>query len=252
MTNNLITNFETFEPSSPATFDLATGEGKEDCLNIVQELKDFLQANLTCIAISAPQLGINKRIFCIKFNDQIKTFINPIIIKKSHFSILPETCISFPEKEILLARPSEITIVYYTDEFKYEENKLLDQAARLFDQQIQFLDGVTPIEIGLVSEPAIDGSLFELSDTEIREVQEYYKQFISKKLKAYETNLQDSEEQKVYTNLKFTEAVINGRAQIVADPKEKDKKDIPLISAFDKKIDNANKRASLKAFLRRK
>ena len=40
-----------------------SGIGKE----IVKELKDFLEANPQLVAVSAPQLGINKRIFCIRF-----------------------------------------------------------------------------------------------------------------------------------------------------------------------------------------
>ena len=38
-----------------------------------------------------------------------------------------------PGKEII-ARPEEITVVYYTDDFKYEENKLVGPAAAIFDQ----------------------------------------------------------------------------------------------------------------------
>jgi hypothetical protein len=28
-----------------------------------------------------------------------------------------------PGKEILITRPEELTVVYYTEDFKYEENK---------------------------------------------------------------------------------------------------------------------------------
>ena len=48
-----------------------------------------------------------------------------------------------PGQEILITRPEEITIVYYNDEFKYEENKLLGAAARLFDQSAQLLESLS-------------------------------------------------------------------------------------------------------------
>ena len=60
----------------------------------------LLEGDANLMAISAPQIGIEKRIFCIKFNDEIKTFINPIITKKSDYKIVTETC-SMPGKRNL-------------------------------------------------------------------------------------------------------------------------------------------------------
>ena len=123
-----------------------------------------------------------------------------------------------PGKEILISRPDEITVVYYTDEFKYEENKLLGPAARLFDQNAQLLDGITPDMLGLVSDIAEDGSLADLTDEEFKEMTDIYKKYVSAKVKALEADIAENEElNKQYTQLKFTESVINGRASVVAN-----------------------------------
>lgn len=209
-------------PSEPFTFLKDTGipqEKKDEAAEIINNLKKVIETK-KLTALSAPQIGINKRIFCIKFDDQIKTFINPIVTKKSRVVILPETFASMPGKEILIARPEEVTVIYYTEEFKYEDNKLMGAAAQLFDQQCQVLDGIMPAELGMVSDVEQDGSLSDLSDEERIELVEYYKkEFIPTKLKAVKDTITE-EESSEYKKLKFTEDVINGRAQIAETPPE--------------------------------
>lgn len=205
------------EPASPLEFITDSGmsdEAMQEGKSIIAELKEVLNANTNLFALAAPQIGINKRIFCIKFNDSIKAFINPIISKKTGNIISPETCASLPGKEILISRPEEITVVYYNEDFKYEDNKLLGIAARLFDQQYQLLDGVSPADLGLVSDIEQDGSISELTEEEFNQVIEIYKQFVQAKAKALKEELSDSELNKNYKMLKFTEDVINGRTII--------------------------------------
>ena len=181
-----------------------------------------MEADKTILALAAPQLGIDSRIFCIRFNDQIKTFINPIVTKKAKYEIKPESFVSMPGKEILITRPEELTVVYYTDDFKYEENKLLGSAARLFDQHCQLLDGVTPAELGLISDVEADGSLADLTEDEIAQVVKIYKQFIKAKADALQKEIkEDPEVEKAYRQLKFTEKVINGDALVISDEDNK-------------------------------
>lgn len=222
--------------TKPLEFLTDTGVEKEEGEAIIKELKEVLDSDKTILALSAPQIGVDARIFCIRFNDTIKTFINPIITKKSGGSIRPETCISMPGKEILIWRPDEITVVYYTDEFKYEDNKLMGAAARLFDQQIQLLDGVLPSELGLVSDVALDGSLADLTEDEIKDIQEIYKQYISLKLSQLSGHInEDKELAKKYTQLKFAEKVISGGAVVVDQEQEKQTKAIKMTKNAEQK-----------------
>jgi peptide deformylase len=46
---------------------------------IVSALKHTIEAK-NIVSLSAPAIGYNRRIFCIKFDNEIKTFINPIIM----------------------------------------------------------------------------------------------------------------------------------------------------------------------------
>lgn len=205
------------EASKPVKFVNDDGSlDKETCATIIKDLKEVLEANKNVFALSAPQIGIDARIICIKFNDIIKAFINPIITKKLKYSVQGETFASMPGKEILITRPEEISVVYYTEDLKYEDNKLLGLAARLFDQQAQLLDGVIPSELGLVSDIEQDGALSDLTEEEYKEALEIYKQFIKSKVATMEKTIsEDGELSKEFRTLKFTEDVITGRTLVV-------------------------------------
>ena len=238
---DIITDLEKLQVAAePLEFLTEKGVEKEEGEAIIKQLKEVLDTNKTIVAIAAPQIGINKRIFCMRFNDQIKTFINPVVTKKLNYVIQPETFSSMPGKEILITRPEEITVVYYTDEFKYEENKLLGIAARVFDQHVQLLDGITPDVLGLVSDIEEDGTLWDLTEDEMKEVTEIYKKYIDAKTKALEAEIKGNPElEKKYRELQFTEKVITGHANIVGKDMSKAAQATAAMSL--KKADQANK-----------
>ena len=210
-------------PAEPLTFLSDAGAQTEEGTEIINKIKEVLEANPKLLALSAPQIGIKKRIFCLRFNDQIKTFINPIITKKKGLNIIVETWASMPGKEIVIGRPEEITVVYYNDEFKYEDNKLVGVAASLFDQQAQILDGVLPAALGMVSDIDSDG---KLEESDLEEIIPFYKDtFLPTRLEQLNNSINSDEEAaKAYQHLKFTEGVINGRITIVESKEETEKR----------------------------
>lgn len=220
----IITNIEELLcPAEPLTFLTDKGIDNEEGLEIISKIKKVMEADENILALSAPQIGINKRIFCLKFNDQIKTFINPIITKKTGLSVNVETCVSMPGKEIVIGRPTEITVVYYNDEFKYEDNKLLGIAASLFDQQAQLLDGVPPSELGMVSDLEEDG---KIEEADMEELITFYKEtFLPSRLASLNEVINADEAlSKSYKELKFTEGVINGRITVIEPEADADKR----------------------------
>ena len=207
--NSIITDAEKLmQPAEPLTFLSKEGAKTDEGYEIISKIKEVMESQQDLLALSAPQIGINKRIFCLRFNDQIKTFINPIITKKKGLSIVIETCASLPGKEIVIGRPEEVTVIYYNEDFKYEDNKLLGVAASLFDQQAQILDGVLPNELGLVSDIEQDG---KIEEDDLKDIIPFYKDtFLPQKLAQLETVIsEDDETEKSFRQLKFTENVIN-------------------------------------------
>lgn len=212
---SIITDLEQLgQAAEPLTFLSEEGAKTDEGKEIIEKLKAVLEAQPDLLGVSAPQIGINKRIFCLRFNDVIKTFINPIITKKTGIKIVVETCASMPGKEIVIARPAELTCVYYNDDFKYEDNKLLDVAASIFDQHAQMLDGVYPNELGLVSDIETDG---RIEEADLETIIPFYRDtFLPTKLKGLQDFIStDEKAQKDYKFLKFTEGVINGRNAVV-------------------------------------
>lgn len=252
--NTIITDLSLLRNSAqPVKFLTDKGIEKDETLEIVNKLKEVLTANKNLLALAAPQIGIDARIIAIKFNDIIKFFINPIITKKSNYSVGVETFESMPGKEIFITRPKEITIVYYTDEFKYEENKLLDSAAWIFDQHAQLLDGLLPEDLGLVSDIEQDGSLNDLTDEEFNEVAEFYKQYINTKIASLKEDINKDEElRSQYRKLDFSEKVITGQASVIAKDRTKEANKVAALSLKNmQQIDKAQKRAELHSFLRK-
>lgn len=236
----IITDVEKLtQPSEPLTFLTETGAQTDEGLDIISKIKAVMEKNHDILALAAPQIGLNKRIFCLRFNDQIKTFINPIITKKRGLNIIIETCASLPRKEIVIGRPEEITVVYYNEDFKYEDNKLLGAAACMFDQQIQILDGVLPSELGLVSDIDADG---KIEEEDLVEIIPFYKDtFLPAKIASLQKAIEaDETATKDYKHLKFTEGVINGRITVL-EPEEETKKRVKAKQAADKAIINMNK-----------
>ena len=238
--DSIITNLECLaQPSEPLTFLTDKGAETEEGQNIIDKIKEVMKCDKKLLALAAPQIGINKRIFCLRFNDQIRTFINPIITKKKGLNIVVETCASLPGKEIVIGRPEEITVVYYNDSFKYEDNKLIGAAASIFDQQAQILDGVLPNELGLVSDIESDG---KIEESDLEEIIPFYRDtFLPSKLNNL-TNAISSDETALqnFNQLKFTEGVINGRIAVIESDEEA-KQRAKAKTAAKKTLVNLNK-----------
>lgn len=130
----------------------------EDNINkTIKWLKDNLYANKELVALAAPQIGVNMRLFCIKFADgDIRTFANPLIVKTKDLHLSRETNISFPDKEFIVPRYNEIEVVYQTPVGKIEQNLFKDAVSDIFQQMVQLLDGVTLDTIGLELVPDWD------------------------------------------------------------------------------------------------
>lgn len=220
--NRIITNLEKLrEPSEPLKFIDKDGQHIEEGKEILAQLINVFEQNPSVIALAAPQIGINKRIFGIRFNETIKFFINPIVTKKSGLVIAPEIFLSAPGKEYLIGRPKEVTVIYTNQDFAYEDNKLLDGAARIFDQMIQLLDGVLPNDLGLESDIELDGSLANASEEELAEYCEIWKQYVKIKLSKLEEEINSNEISKnVYQELRLSEMVINGKVAVYEEEKK--------------------------------
>ena len=83
---DIITDLELLrQAAEPLEFITEQGIQKEEGTEIINKMLQTMTENPQVLALSAPQIGINKRIVGIRFSDAIKIFIDPIILKKNNY-----------------------------------------------------------------------------------------------------------------------------------------------------------------------
>lgn len=127
---------------------------------IIDDMKKSLENEEDGVAIAAPQIGINLRIFVVsgkafnlmnnedgekKYPDMV--FINPIIEKTSKKKVvMDEGCLSVRGKYGKVERSEKTTIIAFDEngkKFKYGGSGLLSQ---IFQHETDHLDGVLFID----------------------------------------------------------------------------------------------------------
>lgn len=159
-------------------------------------------------SLSAPGIGYNKRVFCIDFSDQeIKTFINPVITNAEGLQLAKEICSSIPGKEYIRPRNTTVDIIYETPTGKIKTNRFSDIAAFVIQHEIDHLECVTLEDIGL----EIESDFEEATQDERNEIINMYLDSLDLRQKDLDTEIESDDELKVVSErLKFTEALAKG------------------------------------------
>lgn len=178
---------------------------------VVKEIKDTMRKN-DLTSLSAPAIGYDVRIFCIKFADlEIKTFINPIIANAKGLELSRETCTSIPGKEYIRPRHNDIEVFYQTPMGKTESRQIVGMAARVFQHEIDHLDGLLISDVGLEVDEMFDNA----SEEEREEVIKMYLDSLDIKQKELESEIEnDPELKQIHDGVKFMEGIARGEVQL--------------------------------------
>ena len=184
---------------------------------IVKYLKRTLRKREDLFALSAPAIGYNKRVFCMKFeNDQVKTFINPIIESYSPngMQLSREKCSSIPGKEYIRVRNNDIRVMYQKPTGEAESTRLLGKAALVFEHEMDHLEGVLISDIGLEIIPEFDTA----SEEERAEVIKEYLDSLDIRLKQTNEEIQnDPELKQIDDATKFMTGILTGEIKQTED-----------------------------------
>ncbi|WGH25297.1 MAG: peptide deformylase [Candidatus Shikimatogenerans bostrichidophilus] len=94
------------------------------------------------IGLSAPQIGLNIRLFIIGINKLKMIFINPKIIKYSKKKIInKEGCLSIPNLYVPIIRNKSIYVKYYNYLWEKKYKKLKNLLAVIFQHEYDHLKG---------------------------------------------------------------------------------------------------------------
>jgi peptide deformylase len=99
------------------------------------------------VGIAAPQIGINKRVILVqrfdKPNEPFEAYINPSIIQRSDLMALrTEGCLSVDDYRCEVERSYAILINYFTVDGIFNTEMVEDFTARIFQHEIDHLDGI--------------------------------------------------------------------------------------------------------------
>lgn len=100
------------------------------------------------LGLSAPQLGILKRIFIMDIDGELTTLVHPKIIStvEGVTETHRERCLSFPDMVVEVTRPSEITVTDATEKIV----TLTGMPAIVFQHELDHLDGILFFDRGKI------------------------------------------------------------------------------------------------------
>lgn len=94
------------------------------------------------VGLAAPQIGVQKRFFVFDHDDQPGVIINPVIVESRGEAEFTEGCLSIPGLHFDIIRPAEIHVKGYDLDGKELDLELDDFAARVFQHEIDHLEGI--------------------------------------------------------------------------------------------------------------
>jgi len=125
----------------------------EEVREITAEIKSVIREMLKIMiknqgaGISAPQLGILKRIIAINTKSGPEVFINPKIGKISKKAeIMEEGCLSFPGVWLKIQRAKEVEIESINEAGERIQNRAEGILSRVFQHEIDHLNGILFID----------------------------------------------------------------------------------------------------------
>nr|DAP55279.1 MAG TPA: Polypeptide deformylase [Caudoviricetes sp.] len=207
-TSDIITDYDKLSERCDE-FDLT--KKNNEAQEIIVKLKQIIRSDETIAGLSAIQIGYNKRIICINFNGDIRTFINPIIEKAEGLELSRESCHSIPGKEYIRIRQNKITVTYQTPLAKIETVELAGMAARVMQHHIDHLDGLLISDVGL----EVDEDWDNATDEERQEVIDYYIDSLDIRAKEISKEIaEDGDATQLSNAIKFMNSVREGKTKI--------------------------------------
>lgn len=177
---------------------------------IISALKHTIEAN-NIISLSAPAIGYQRRIFCIKFDTEIKTFINPVIINQKGIELSKEICTSIPGRTFIRPRNNDITVMYQKPTGAIETRQLVGLTAIVFQHELDHLEGLLLSDIGL----EIDSDFDSATEEEQNEIIDFYLESLDLKRKELDDEIKNNEElSKLKSGIDFITSVYKGETTI--------------------------------------
>jgi peptide deformylase len=118
----------------------------DDIAGIVEKMRATMQ-DVRGLGLAGPQIGVLKRIFIYDLGEGPETMINPEIVWQSEETIEDtEGCLSIPGHDMKVTRAAKIRIKGLGLDGKAREVEAEGMTARVFQHEMDHLDGVLIID----------------------------------------------------------------------------------------------------------
>ena len=118
--------------------EIDTVKHMKDARETISELKALIRKN-HMTSLSAPAIGKSQRIFCINFSDsEIKTFINPIIVKAEGLVLSDEKSPILPNRRFLVPRNNKVAVMYTRPTGQIESREITGVALLYFNKSFRY------------------------------------------------------------------------------------------------------------------
>lgn len=108
---------------------------------LIKDMKETMY-NAEGIGLAAPQVGVLKRIAVVDVGSGIITLINPEIIEASGYEVGVEGCLSIPDRQGEVGRPTKVKVRTFNEDFEEIIIEGEDLLARALCHEIDHLDGI--------------------------------------------------------------------------------------------------------------
>ncbi|MBI1971266.1 MAG: peptide deformylase [Candidatus Wildermuthbacteria bacterium] len=114
----------------------------KDIVHLIPQMEKIMEFH-EGIGLAAPQVGDSRQIIIVKGNTQNHAFLNPAILKKSKKQISDEEgCLSLPDIFLKIKRSEEVEVFAQTPKGKAVRIVAKGLAARIFQHEIDHLQGI--------------------------------------------------------------------------------------------------------------
>jgi peptide deformylase len=118
----------------------------DSILKLMEEMADVMYQKDGC-GLAAPQVGISRRILVADIGEGLMNLVNPEIVQRGdEEKTVEEGCLSFPGIRADITRPESVTVSALNEKGDKIEIKAEGMWARVFQHEIDHLDGVLFID----------------------------------------------------------------------------------------------------------
>lgn len=121
--------------------------------HVISDIKRTLYDNPEVVALCAPQIGEQLRLFVVRNgkqdSDRFKVILNPLIVNHEGLHLSREVNPSLPDKQFIIPRYNKMHVAYQTFNGHVTSETFVGFYSEVVQQMIEMLDGITLADYGL-------------------------------------------------------------------------------------------------------